>query len=409
LTPEDVTQLLLGDPGTSVGLSVERQGEVQPIEFILTREEVRVKNVSFADFVNGTSIGYIKLERFGHEAHSEVVAALKSLRAESPVEGLILDLRDNPGGLLEAAVDVAGLFLPQGTEVVSTRGRLPQSQRSYRSRRVPVELETPLSVLVNRSSASASEIVAGAIQDLDRGVVVGERTFGKGLVQVVRPLPYNTSVKMTTSKYYTPSGRSIQSVNYTHRAEDGYAVVIADSLQEIFTTEAGREVRGGGGIAPDVEVAFAKPSGLEEALIRKSAFFRFANRFASENPDIPQDFVPTAETIEAFREWLEKDGFSYVDRTEWLLDEIQNRAAEVDYSVGGEVEALRSSIEREKAGDFERYNDELREHLRREILARYHGESALIRASLTHDRQLETSIDILSDRKKLDDILGSKR
>ncbi|MFV1981395.1 MAG: S41 family peptidase, partial [Rhodothermia bacterium] len=281
LSGADVSEILRGDPGSSVSLVVEREGEAQPIEFLLTREDVRLKNVTFADFIDDTSIAYIRLERFAREAYSEVYIAIKSLAKKRKIDAVILDLRDNPGGLLEAAVDISGIFLRQGTEIVSTRGRLPQTHRSYRSRKSPIETELPLAVLVNGNSASASEIVAGAIQDLDRGIVIGERTFGKGLVQIVRPLPYNTSLKMTTSKYYTPSGRSIQAITYTHRVEDGYAVVVADSLKQVYQTSAGREVRGGGGITPDIEITLPPISDFEEALIRKSAFFRFANYFAA--------------------------------------------------------------------------------------------------------------------------------
>jgi carboxyl-terminal processing protease len=409
LIVSDISGLLRGDPGSSVRLVVEREGEAQPIEFLLTREQVRLKNVTYADFIDGTSIAYVRLERFAREAYSEVHRAVKSLAEQRELEGIILDLRDNPGGLLEAAVDISGIFVEQGTEIVSTRGRLPQTQRSYRSRKAPVETEVPFAVLVNGNSASASEIVAGAIQDLDRGVVIGERTFGKGLVQIIRPLPYNTSLKMTTSKYYTPSGRSIQAITYTHRAEDGYAVAVADSLQKLYRTSAGREVKGGGGIAPDVEVMLAPVSEFEEALIRKSAFFRFANQFAAENPTVPEDFVPSDETLKLFQAWLSDDGFDFRGRSEWLVDQLEEESGVAEYDLADQIEELRTSIKGEKAGDFKRYETELRENLRQEILARYYGETAQIRASLVHDDQIRASVDLLSNPGKVENILKGER
>lgn len=409
LSSADVGEILRGDPGSSVSLVVEREGEAQPIEFLLTREKVRVKNVTFADVIDGTSIAYIRLERFGRQAYSEVHLALRSLAEEHEIDGVILDLRDNPGGLLEAAVEISGIFVDQGTEIVSTRGRLPQTHRSYRSRKAPVETALPLAVLVNGNSASASEIVAGAIQDLDRGIVIGERTFGKGLVQIVRPLPYNTSLKMTTSKYYTPSGRSIQAITYTHRAEDGYALVVADSLKRVYHTAAGREVFGGGGITPDIQISLPLISDLEDALIRKSAFFRFANHFAAQNPMVDEDFVPSGETLRQFRDWLEDDGFVFEGRSEWLLDQLEDESVRAEYHLTGQIEKLRTSIEKEKAGDFQRYTDELRENLRQEILARFHGETAQIRASLGHDDQVLGAIASLGDPAELERILKGDR
>ena len=403
----DVSEILRGDPGTTVSVIIEREGETQPIEFLLTREEVKLKNVTYADILDGTSVAYVRLERFAREAYSEVHVAVKDLAAENgALDGLILDLRDNPGGLLEAAVDITGLFVPQGTEIVSTRGRLPQTHRAYRTRKAPIEPEIPIAVLVNGNSASASEIVAGALQDLDRGVVVGERTFGKGLVQIVRPLPYNTSLKMTTSKYYTPSGRSIQAITYTHRAEDGYAVVVADSLQRTFKTASGREVKGGGGITPDLPVELPPVSDFEDALIRKSAYFRYANHFAAANADIPEDYIPSEQTLDDFRQWLEDDGFDFTGRSEWLIDELESEARSAGYDLDGQIDDLRTLIDEEKSGDFDRYGDLVREGLRQEILARYYGETAQIRASLVHDDQVSAALELIADEPEIERLLG---
>ena len=406
LKPSEVTELFRGDPGTTVSLVIERQGEIQPIEFLLTREQVRVKNVTYAGLLPGSRIGYVRLERFAREAYAELLDAVRELQAQQELDGLIIDLRDNPGGLLEAAVDISGMFVPQGTEIVSTKGRLPQTHRAYRSRRAPVMPDIPLAVLVNGNSASASEIVAGALQDLDRAVVVGERTFGKGLVQVIRPLPYNTSLKMTTSKYYTPSGRSIQSVAYTHRAEDGYAVAIADSLKKLYLTASGREVKGGGGIEPDIEVPMAELSDLEEALVRRSAFFRFANRFAATRPSIPEDYVVTDAVCDEFRSWLDDEGFVFESRAEWLLAELSDEAQHAGYAIRKELTSVERSLESQKDLEFGRHEARLKEELRKEILARYFGETALIRASLAHDEQVKRAASLLADGTTLRDILG---
>lgn len=408
LSPAEVTELFRGDPGTTVHLVVERHGEAQPIEFLLTREQVRVKNVTYADVLPNTRIGYIKLERFAREAFAEVTEAVRTLQADEPLEGILLDLRDNPGGLLEAAVDISGMFVPQGTEIVSTRGRLPQTHRAYRSRRAPVLPDIPLAVLVNGNSASASEIVAGALQDLDRAVVVGERTFGKGLVQIIRPLPYNTSLKITTSKYYTPSGRSIQSVTYTHRAEDGFAVVVADSLQKVYLTAGGRTVKGGGGIQPDVALPTPEISALEEALIRKSAYFRFANRFAAERKVIPEDFVVDDAVFAGFRSWLAEEGFAFESRSEWLLDELSAESEKAGYDVRKEVSTFEKTLAAQKDIEFERHKNRLKEELRKEILARYFGETALIRASLAHDAQVKRAAKVIADPAALRETLSGR-
>ncbi|MGA7304236.1 MAG: S41 family peptidase [Rhodothermales bacterium] len=408
LTPSEVGELFRGDPGTTVNLVVEREGEIRPIEFVLTRELVRLKNVTYAGLLPDSRIGYLKLERFARDAYAELLEGVHELQSQGQIDGLIIDLRDNPGGLLEAAVDISGMFVPQGTEIVSTRGRLPQTHRAYRSRRAPVMPDVPLAVLVNGNSASASEIVAGALQDLDRAVIVGDRTFGKGLVQIIRPLPYNTSLKMTTSKYYTPSGRSIQAITYTHRVEDGYAVAVADSLQKVYLTASGRTVKGGGGIEPDVSIPVPDRSDLEEALIRKSAFFRFANAFAATHTSIPEDFVVTDAILKDFRSWLDADSFTYESRTEALLGQLADEAGAAGYDLKKEVSTVEKSLASQKDLAFGRYQSQLKEELRKEILARYFGETALIRASLAHDVQVKRAVKALSDPTSLRNTLQGR-
>ncbi|MEM1269906.1 MAG: S41 family peptidase [Bacteroidota bacterium] len=405
----DLGLLLNGEPGTTVPVRIDREGEPEPLEFVLTRSEVRVKDVPYAGLLPndaGKRIGYVKLERFSRTATGEVRQALTQLQKDDNLDSIILDLRDNPGGLLGAAVDITGLFVPQGSAVVSTKGRLPQTERTYRSQRPPLVPDAPLVVLVNGVSASASEIVAGAVQDLDRGVILGETSFGKGLVQIVRPLPYNTSLKMTTSKYYTPSGRSIQSITYTHSAADGYAVEVPDSLRSQFQTAGGRLVRDGGGIEPDVPVQRPQLSALEQALLRKAAYFQFANTYAARRDSLPETFEVGDDVLGAFEAWLDAESFSYRTTTERMIDALGREVADAGYTeTTDEFAALRMEVAREKNRDFERHDTEIREALRAEILARFHGEQAQIRASLRHDTQVRAALDLLLNGERYGTIL----
>lgn len=398
LSLADVRTLLRGEPRTTVRITVKREGAPAPIEFTLTREQVKLENVTYSGFVGDGSgednVGYIKLERFTHEAGAEVRKALRDLMNERDLQGVVLDLRDNRGGLLDAAVDVSQLFVPRGSEIVSTRGRLPETKRSYRSDRTPMVPDVPLVVLVNGYSASASEIVAGAMQDLDRGVVMGVTTYGKGLVQVVRPLPHNTSLKMTTAKYYTPSGRSIQSINYSA----GDTTVVPDSLSRTFETEGGRSVRDQHGIEPDVEVSPGEPSELEMALQRRAAFFFYANHFAAENETLPDDFRVTDETLNAFQTWLAETDFEFPTDAEHAIDQLGEHILASGYAeVEDELATLREAVQDEKQDDFDQHAEALKQHLEREILARYRSESDQIQAMLVYDVQMREAARLLND------------
>jgi carboxyl-terminal processing protease len=408
----DVRNLLRGEPGTTVDVEVMRTGQDRPLGFTLTRTEIQLKNVTYSGFVGDPAqgVGYVRLERFAREAGPEVALTIEQLRQSGTLRALVLDLRGNPGGLLEAAVDVAGHFLPENSVIVSTRGRLPQTERVYRTRSAPVLPDLPLAVLVDGGSASASEIVAGAIQDHDRGIVIGETTFGKGLVQVIRPLPYNTSLKMTTSKYYTPSGRSIQAVSYERDGTGGRAVQIADSLRRAYTTFGGRPVFDGHGIEPDVHAGHGEMSELEEALLRKSAFFLFANEYAAGNPAPADGFRVDERLLAEFRQWVERQDFSYATRAEQMLDALSEDLDDAGYSgAAGEVDALRRRITTEKNADFQRHSASLKHRLRTEILARYLGETSQIRASLEDDAALERAMATLASAPTYGQILKASR
>ena len=410
LTLADLRSLLRGEPGTAVEIVVEREGEPEGLAFLLTREEVQLKNVTYSGFVGADTVqgmGYVKLERFARGAAGEVRRAVRDLQAQGALDGLVLDLRDNPGGLLDAAVEIAQLFVPQGSVVVSTRGRAAQTQRVYRSKAAPVAPDVPLVVLMNEYSASASEIVAGAVQDLDRGAILGVPSFGKGLVQVIKPLPYRTSLKMTTSKYYTPSGRSIQAIDYGKH--DGTFIEIPDSLRRPFRTAAGRSVMDGRGIEPDVAAPLEELSELEQALKRRAAFFFYANAYTARHAEIAADFEVDDATLADFRAWLEAEDFTYRTAAEREAEALIESLDVTGYDEArDEAEALRAAIAEAKADDFARHADRLKERLRAEILARYVSESAQVKAALDHDEQLAEALTLLEDASAYRQVLAGR-
>ncbi len=401
LSARDVGDLLGGDSGTTVEVVIRRPGESESIPFLLKRTRYRVRDVTYSGFIDATdgkNIGYVRLERFGQESLSGVDGAISNLADQRTLEGLILDLRDNPGGLLEAAVTVAGAFLPQNSLVVSTRGRSLEGKSLYRTRQIPIAPELPLIVLINGASASASEIVAGAVQDLDRGLVVGSRSFGKGLVQQIKSLPYLTALRMTTAFYYTPSGRSIQARRYGREvAVPGERV--PDSLRNTFETEAGRLVRDGGGIEPDVEIEAPKKGGLIGALVRRSAFFRFAGTYAASVDSIPANFEVDDALLDAFAEWIDRQGeFTYQTDAERHLLTLRNDIAEREYRQAVPVlDQLEAAIRQEKARDFERDREYIREELRAALVARFHPESTRIATALAHDPYVIRAMELLND------------
>jgi len=409
ITLESIRQLVRGDPGTEMKLKIEREGEKKPLDFTLVREEIRVRNVAYAGYV-AEGIGYIRLERFSRSAGEDVRTAIKELQGKGDLKGLVLDIRDNPGGLLESAVDVVSKFIPEGSLVVSTRGRKSESERKYFSSETPMLSTLPLAVLVNRYSASASEIVGGTIQDLDRGVIVGTRTFGKGLVQTIMRLSENASLKMTTARYYTPSGRCIQEMDYWHRDGDGNATTIPDSMRHEFRTAHSRRVWESGGILPDTTLEDTVRSAYIGELNRKALLFSYANHYAAEKKILPENFDTANDFVEDFESFIKEKGFEYQDEGTVKLAELRAVAAKSRYgkSFMEGIDTLESVLNADKDRQIYRYEDEIRAALKTEILARMKGDKSRFESTFAADKQLQASLGILRNKKVYERLLGLK-
>jgi carboxyl-terminal processing protease len=400
LKPEGVRPLTRGEPGSEVRLKISRDGEAKPLDFVLVRQEIQLKNITYADFV-GDGIAYIRLERFSRGAGDELRLAIKDLKLRGTIKSVILDLRDNPGGLLDVAVDIVGKFVKKGNLVVSTRGRKPESEKKFFATEEPMLPEASLIILTNRNSASASEIVAGAIQDLDRGIILGTRTFGKGLVQNIVPLVYNAQLKITTAKYYTPSGRCIQEIDYMHKNNDGVLATTPDSLRREFKTVKGRTVYELGGIHPDTTVELPEESALEKELLRKSMYFKFATRYASLHKELPQNYSNTSLLAE-FRQYLEEQKFSYEEETEKKLRELRDAASKLkcDSSVFQEIDGLSKKLSHDKSNNIEQHKNEVLQPLLAELVSMYKGERGGIEATVPVDLQLQAAIGLLTNEKE---------
>ena len=383
LAAQRANGLLRGEPGSTVPLEVTREGEAEPLRFVLVRAGDPDTEVTYSGFLGDPAegVGYVRLGRFLQDAAGQVARAVAGLQEDGEVRGLVLDLRGNPGGLLEQAVALSGQFLPLGTVITQTRGRAAGTDQTYHTQEPPTVPDLPVVVLQDGASASASEIVAGALQDHDRAVIVGETSFGKGLVQVVRPMPYGTALKLTVSRYTTPSGREIQRLTYAQGTEATEA-----GPGRTFETAAGRTVRSGVGIEPDVAVSLGEESELERALVRSAAFLRFANRFAADTPTLPTGFRVDDALLRRFQQFVEGEGLDYRTDAERTADALADDLAEAGYD--GATRALRDlreAVAREKARDFERHADRLRSSLRQEILSRYVGQQAQTVDALSED------------------------
>lgn len=408
MTMEDLDSLIRGEPGTLLILTVERAGFDQPIEFELIRENVEVKNVSYAGYVDADStIGIVTLSRFGQGAASEVREALVGLQQRGELNGFILDLRNNPGGLLDEAVNIVDKFIEPGIQVVQTQGRSFDASFSSRTDE-PVLFDGPVAILQNNGSASASEIVAGALQDLDRAVILGTRSFGKGLVQIVRPLSYNTSLKITTSRYYIPSGRSIQSAIYSH-LEAGHTVQVPDSLRKEFKTKNGRSVYDGIGIDPDVMIEDTPQKLVEIALLQNSAYFFYANEYQSRNREFNAESVDQS-ILEDFYAYLDKTGFDFTTRSERYLASLETQLVEDGLNDAVlNLNELREVVQEHKMKDLRSIEPTIKNELYLELISRYKGETGRFEASLKFDPAVIKAVELIQNEQMLNQILGVKQ
>ncbi|MGB0175846.1 MAG: S41 family peptidase [Owenweeksia sp.] len=403
---EDVSKILKGAPGTKFTITISRDGEKITKE--IEREEVQVKSVPYYGMLT-SGIGYISLNNFTDKATTEVREAFTDLKKNNDMKGLVLDLRGNPGGLLSEAVNITNLFVDKGKEVVKTKGKMEEWEKTYRTLNKPMDTEIPLVVLINRGSASASEIVSGTLQDYDRAVIIGQRSFGKGLVQQTRKLSYGAQLKVTIAKYYTPSGRCIQAINYAERAEDGSVTKIPDSLRTRFETINGRPVYDGGGIDPDISVDNSEVSNAIIALYQKMLLFDYATEYRKNHPAIAPaaDFELTDAEYQAFLAWLDLKDFEYETKTEQKLEELKVFAEKENYlaDLEADINALMAKYSKEENQDLKAYETDIRILLEEEIVSRYYYERGRIQNAIVHDDDVKEALQVLIDSPKYNNIL----
>lgn len=398
MNTEDVSSLLKGPANKPVTIKLQRPGQKKPFTVDVIREKISIDAVPYYGMLDEKT-AYIRLSNFTANCNQEVRKAYLELKEKNP-ESLVLDLRSNPGGLLVEAVKIVNFFVPKGEEIVSTKGKVKQWDKVYKATANPIDTTIKIAVLTNRNSASASEIVAGAMQDLDRGIVVGTRTFGKGLVQTTRDLSYNTKLKVTTAKYYIPSGRCIQALDYAHRNEDGSVGNIPDSLITEFTTKNGRKVYDGGGVVPDLNIEGEALSNLGIALISRFLIFDFATKFANENESIaePEDFEVTDNMYDQFTNFVKQNDFEYDSQSQDELDELIKTAKREKYFSLAEAEfdALKAKLEPRLDKDLKEFREEISELLEDEIVSRYYYQKGAIRAAIDDDKGIKKAIEILN-------------
>lgn len=406
----DVSSAMRGQAGTDVAITVERDGK--RFTRTITRKEIVLPNVPYSGMV-GDKVGYVKLSEFTQDAGGNVREAFRKLKQEHPdMRGFILDLRGNGGGLMNEAVDVVNTFVRKGELVVETKGKVAAKNMKSFTRLAPEDMQIPLVVLVDGYSASASEIVSGSLQDLDRAVIVGTRSFGKGLVQNILPMAYNNQMKVTVSKYYIPSGRCIQAIDYAHRDENGRATKVPDSLKTAFKTRNGRTVYDGFGIEPDVEVVPEYMSQLAVALVQKFLIFDYATDFAKKHTQIaPADkFEITDEIYADFVKYLSDKEYTYSTTTERMLKELREVAEEENYldAISSDIDVLEQKFKVDKQGDLQKCRAEISEMLKSEILVRYYYEKGRIAGLLTHDPDVLKALEIINNPAQYKQILSGK-
>lgn len=408
-TTEEVSKVLKGQPNTSVTLLIKRPYLEDVFEVVFDRERVSVASVPYSGYIQ-SGFGYIRLRSFTRNCANDLKNAIIELKKEQDLRGLILDLRSNPGGLLNESVDIVNLFVEEGEEVVSTKGKIKSWDKSYVANNLPLDAKVPLVILINSSSASASEIVSGAIQDLDRGIIIGQRSYGKGLVQQTRKLSYNAQLKLTVAKYYIPSGRCIQALDYSHRNKDGSVGKVPDSLMTSFSTRNGREVKDGGGILPDIVIDPPKYGMIITSLLKERLFFDYATEYRFLNDSISNDFILSDEEFVNFKTYLDDKEYSYKTETEKELEKLKKQAQEEGYfaAFSQDYDIVCARMQDNKNDDLQKHKDHIKEILTGEITSRYFYQKGRIKAGLNFDVEVEKAIEILQDTARYNRILGNE-
>ena len=409
---QEVSQMLRGAVGTSFKLKVERpdeKGGTRPLEFDIVRQTIQTPMIPY-DTIFNKNVGYINLSTFSGTPSKDFKKTFLKLKKEG-ITSLVIDLRGNGGGRLEEAVEIANFFLPRGKVIVTTKGKTKQASNTYKTLREPLDLDIPITVLVNGATASASEILSGAFQDFDRAVIVGSRTFGKGLVQTTRPLPYGGVMKLTTSKYYIPSGRCVQAIDYKHRNEDGSVGTIPDSLTTVFHTAAGREVRDGGGVMPDIEVKQEKLPNILFYLVRDNLIFDYATQYCLKHPSIPspQEFKVTDADYNDFKAMVKKADFKYDQQSEKILKTLKEAAKFEGYldEASEEIKALEKKLTHNLDRDLDYFSKDIRSMIADEIIKRYYYTRGGIIQQLKDDDGLQAALKILADPVKYKETLSA--
>lgn len=407
-----VSALLRGQAGTPVNITVERPyaGPDSILSFNITREKLNIPSVPYAGVVRD-GIGYIKLTSYMEKSPQEVKKALEAFKADPSLKGVVLDLRGNGGGLVESAVEIVNFFIPKGTEVLSMKGRNKSKNTTYKTTRQPIMPDIPLAVLIDGGSASASEITAGALQDLDRAVLIGSRSFGKGLVQSTRPLPFDGMLKVTTAKYYIPSGRLIQALDYSHRNPDGSVAATPDSLTNTFYTRAGRMVKDGGGLKPDIEVTWDTPSPLTIALVRDNWITDFCTRWVATHPDIaePGVFEVTDEMYAEFKKSIDPRRLKYDKHSELLLDRLKEVAKTEGYMTDqtrAALDSLAPLLTHDLDRDLDTFRKQISEYIAYDIISRKYYNRGEVIQEIKTDEALDKAAALLSDPAELKKILS---
>ncbi len=395
---QEVSEMLRGQVGTGFKLTVQRPGTEKPLDFDIVRRSIQLPIIPYYTALDN-HVGYINLSTFSGNPSKEFKQAFLDLKKKG-ITSLVIDLRNNGGGLLDEAIEIANFFVPRGKVLVTTKGKIKQASNTYKTLREPLDLDIPLAVLVNSSTASSSEILAGSLQDLDRAVIVGNRTFGKGLVQTTRMLPYGGTMKLTTSKYYIPSGRCVQAIDYKHRNEDGSVGRIPDSLTTVFHTAAGREVRDGGGVTPDIEVKQEKLPNILFYLVNDNLIFNYATQYCLKHATIaePEKFVVTDADYADFKEMVKKADFKYDQQTEKILKSLKEMAEFEGYltDASEEFNALEKKLTHNLDRDLDYFSKDIKSMIALEIVKRYYYQRGAIIEQLKDDDDLKKAVEILT-------------